>query len=255
MDMGLRGKVIVITGAASGIGRACAEMAQAEGADHLVLSDVNATELALVARALQAEAVVADLADPAGARGIVAAAMARFGRVDGVINAAGLTTRGSVATGSPEVWDHLFAVNARAPFLLMQAAIMAMLARGSGGSIVNILSMNGYCGAPDLAIYAATKGALTTLTRNAARAHMADHIRVNGINLGWVRTEAEDHMQTHILGRGPGWHDEAAARLPLGRMVSAVEAARLAIYLLGQGSVPMSGSIVDLEQFVAGATG
>ena len=253
MDMGLQGKVIVITGAASGIGRACAQLARAEGADHLVLTDRDAPGLAATASDLSAHAVLADLSTPLGARAVTDQTLARYGRIDGLINAAGLTTRGSVATGDMAVWDQLFAVNARAPFLLMQAAVADLLARRAPGTIVNILSMNAHCGAPDLAIYAATKGAMATLTRNAAHAHMADRIRVNAVNLGWVATEAEDHMQAVTLGHGPDWQAKAAAGLPLGRMVTALESARLAIYLLGEASVPISGSVVDFEQFVAGA--
>ena len=253
MDMGLQGKVIVITGAASGIGRACAQLARDEGADHLVLTDRNAPGLSTVATQLSAHPIRADLSSVDGARAVIDQTLARFGRIDGLINAAGLTTRGSVATGDVAVWDQLFAVNARAPFVLMQGVVADLLARRAPGSIVNILSMNAHCGAPDLAIYAATKGAMTTLTRNAAHAHMADRIRVNAVNLGWVATEAEDHMQSVTLGHGPGWQAEAAARLPLGRMVTALESARLAIYLLGEASVPTSGSVVDLEQYVAGA--
>ena len=253
MDMGLQGKVIVITGAASGIGRACAQVARAEGADHLVLTDRDAPGLAATATHLSAHSILADLSTSEGVRVVIDKTIALFGRVDGLINAAGLTTRGSVATGDAAVWDQLFAVNARAPFLLMQDVVADLLARRAPGSIVNILSMNAHCGAPDLAIYAATKGAMVTLTRNAAHAHMADRIRVNAVNLGWVATDAEDHMQAVTLGLGPGWQAEAAAKMPLGRMVTALESARLAIYLLGEASVPMSGSVVDLEQYVAGA--
>ena len=253
MDMGLQGKVIVITGAASGIGRACAQVAWEEGADHLVLTDRNGPALAAVAAHLSAHPILADLCTPTGARAVIEQTLARYGRIDGLINAAGLTTRGSVATGDAAVWDQLFAVNARAPFLLMQGVVADLLARRAPGSIVNILSMNAHCGAPDLAIYAATKGAMVTLTRNAAHAHMADRIRVNAVNLGWVATEAEDHMQAVTLGLGPDWQANAAAKMPLGRMVTARESARLAIYLLSDASIPMSGCVVDLEQYVAGA--
>ncbi len=82
---------------------------------------------------------------------------------------------------------------------------------------------------------------------------MADRIRVNGINLGWVATEGERRMQAVELGRGEGWLAEAEASQPLGRLVTAEEAARLAVFLLGDVSVPMSGSVVDFEQKVAGA--
>jgi NAD(P)-dependent dehydrogenase (short-subunit alcohol dehydrogenase family) len=252
MDMGLKGRVIVITGAARGIGRAIAELAAAEGADCLVLTDRDAQALTPVAAALSAAPIVADLADPAAAARVIPAVVAQFGQVDGLINAAGITTRASIASGTLAEWDSLFAVNARAPFLLMQAALCDMLGRGAGGAIVNILSINALCGAPDLGIYSASKGALATLTRNAANAHMADRIRVNGINLGWVPTESEHHMQSHVLGHGPDWHLSVAARMPLGRMLTAAEVARLAIFLLSDASTPMSGSVIDFDQFVPG---
>ncbi len=253
MDLGLAGKVIVVTGAASGIGAAVARAAVAEGAGALMLTDRDGEGCRDLATALGAAHWVTDLADPEAPAAFIAACTARFGRVDGLVNAAGLTTRGSFLTGTAAIWDQLFAVNARAGFLLMQAVIADLLARKAPGAVVNILSMNAHCGIPELAIYAATKGAMTTLTRNAAHAHMADRIRVNGINLGWVATEAEHRMQADVMGRGPDWQEKAAATLPLGRLVTAEEAARLAVFLLGDASAPMSGAVIDLEQKVAGA--
>ena len=253
MDLGLAGKVIVVTGAASGIGAAVARAAVAEGAGALMVTDRDGEGCRDLATALGAAHWVTDLADPEAPAAFIAACTARFGRVDGLVNAAGLTTRGSFLTGTAAIWDQLFAVNARAGFLLMQAVIADLLARKAPGAVVNILSMNAHCGIPELAIYAATKGAMTTLTRNAAHAHMADRIRVNGINLGWVATEAEHRMQADVMGRGPDWQEKAAANLPLGRLVTAEEAARLAVFLLGDASAPMSGAVIDLEQKVAGA--
>jgi NAD(P)-dependent dehydrogenase (short-subunit alcohol dehydrogenase family) len=178
------------------------------------------------------EFIEADLAEVAGARAVIAGAVARFGRVDGLVNAAGLTDRASFLDGTPELWDRLFAVNTRAPYFLMQGAIADMRARGAPGAIVNIASMNAHCGAPDLAIYSATKGALVTLTRNAAHAHLADRIRVNAINVGWTLTPTEIVMQTEILGHSREWLDDVVRRQPLGRMLEPEEVARLAVYLL-----------------------
>ena len=254
MELGLGRQVVVVTGAASGIGAAIARMLAAEEVGGLVLTDLNADGLDRMAAELGSipqATVVADLADPAAVATIAAAACDRFGRIDGLVNAAGLTTRGSFETGTPELWDTLFAVNARAGFLLMQAAIAKMRQRGAGGAIVNILSMNAHCGIPELAIYSASKGAMQTLTRNAAHAYMADRIRVNGINLGWVATETEHRIQTALLGED--WEAKVAANQPLGRLVTPEECARLACFLLSDASIPMSGAVIDFEQKVAGA--
>ena len=253
----MKDMVLLVTGAASGIGRAVAREAVAQGVRRLFVTDRNQAGLAALARDLdagvQVEQGVADLANPAAPSRVVAAARAAFGRVDSLVNAAGVTTRASFADGTSEVFDSVFAVNARAPFLLMQEVIADMKARGAGGTIVNIQSINAHCGAPDLAIYSASKGALQTLTKNAAHAHLRDGIRVNGVNLGWVLTEVEHDMQANILGGGEDWAARAGARLPLGRLVSAQEAARGTVHLLSPASFPMTGVNVDLEQSVTGA--
>lgn len=252
MDVSLLGKSLVVTGAASGIGAAVARLAAASGA-RLLLTDRDAEGLKRVAAELGSEAVVADLLDPEAPRAIASAALARLGSIDGLVNAAGLTTRADFRTATTEVWDRLFAVNARAPFFLMGEAIADMTVRRAPGAIVNILSMNAHCGGPELAVYAATKGALQTLTKNAAHAHLRDRIRVNGINLGWTDTPAERVMQAETLGKGESWLREAAAGTPLGRLLLPEEAARLAVFLLADASAPMTGVVMDLEQRVTGA--
>lgn len=258
MKVTLDGKVALVTGAASGIGRATAKAISAAGVHALFLTDRDEEGCTATARTLtDAGTDVAhaafDLSDPSAPAELAAAAIARFGRIDALVNAAGLTTRASFEDGTPETWEALFTVNARAPFFLMQAAIADMKGRAAPGTIVNILSINAHCGAPDLAIYSATKGALLTLTRNAANAHLADRIRVNGINLGWVNTEAEHHMQADILGKGENWADEASRHLPLKRLLEPEEAARHILFMLSDASAPMTGVTADLEQKVTGA--
>ncbi|MGR3722458.1 oxidoreductase [Abyssibius alkaniclasticus] len=253
MIVGLQDRVVLITGAASGIGAAIAREVANAGAAGLMLTDRDTTGLETIARELHARHFVADLASPDAPGKIMQATLQAFGRVDGLVNAAGLTTRAALTKASAAAWDMLFAVNSRAPFFLMQAAVADMLARKAAGAIVNILSINAHCGSPDLAVYSASKGALAVLTKNTAQAHMADRIRANGIHLGWVATPSELHMQAEILGRGTGWLAEEEAKAPLGRLVQAEEAARLAVFMLSDASAPMSGVLADLEQHVTGA--
>jgi NAD(P)-dependent dehydrogenase (short-subunit alcohol dehydrogenase family) len=258
MELRLDDKVVLVTGATQGIGRAITETLARASAGGLLITGREPARGSEVAAVLSemgtpAEFVAADLADPEAPARLVEACVSRFGRIDAVVNAAGLTNRASFLDASLDDWAALFAVNARAPFFLMQAAITAMIKRGQGGAIVNILSINAHCGSPELAVYSATKGALATLTRNAANAHRFDRIRVNGINVGWTDTPAERIMQAETLGHGPGWIDAANASQPFGRLLAADEVANLAVFLLSDASGPMTGALIDQEQWVIGA--
>lgn len=258
MKVSLDGKALVVTGAASGIGRAVATLAAQAGAEALFLIDRDGPGLEAAAAEIAGPEVgrhVADLGAAGAASAAAEAAVARFGRIDGLVNAAALTDRASFASASEAEWDRLFAVNARAPFFLMQGAIADMTRRGAPGAIVNILSVNAHCGTPELAVYAATKGALMTLTKNAANTCLRAKIRVNGINLGWAKTPAEHRMQSETLGLGPDWAETVGAAMPTGRLIEPVEAARHTVFLLSEASAPMTGVAVDLDQFVLGAPG
>jgi len=257
LEVRVDGKVALATGATQGIGRAIAEALARAGAHGLVLTgrdsrrgDAAASEISNAGTACHF--VAAELGDPKTPEMLVGECLNRFGRIDLLVNAAGLTDRASFIDAGFDDWAQLFDVNARAPFFLMQHAIKAMRGAG-GGAIVNILSINAHCGAPDLAIYSATKGALATLTKNAANAHRFDRIRVNGINVGWTDTPAERAMQADTLGNGPGWLDKANAAQPFGRLFSAEDVANLAVFLLSDAAGPMTGALIDQEQWVIGA--
>jgi NAD(P)-dependent dehydrogenase (short-subunit alcohol dehydrogenase family) len=258
MELQLNGKVALVTGSTQGIGRAIAETLARSGAGGLLVTgrekvrgDAVAAELSRLGT--PTVFVAADLADPATPALLAQACIDRFGRIDALVNAAGLTDRASFLDADLDDWASLFAVNARAPFFLMQAAIADMKRRGQGGAIVNILSINAHCGSSELAVYSASKGALATLTKNAANAHRFDRIRVNGINVGWTDTPAERIMQADTLGNGPGWLDAANASQPFGRLFSTSDIANLAVFLLSDAAGPMTGTLVDQEQWVIGA--
>lgn len=256
----MRGQVVIVTGGAQGVGRAIAEGAAKAGARGLTIVGRDAAKgeraaAEITSLGTECHSVVADLVEPQAPARVFEAALARFNRVDALANAAALTDRGSLADADMALWDRLFAVNARAPFFLMQALVRHLRERRAGGSVVNILSMHAHGGAPPLAVYASTKAALAGLTRNAAHAHRFDRIRVNGICAGWIDTPAEREMQANTLGLGAGWLADVAARQPFGRLISAQEVGRLALYLLSQESEPMTGALIDQEQFVIGAFG
>jgi len=251
----MQGRIVLVTGAAQGIGRQIALDLAKAGAAALALCDRQPERGEAVAgevRGLGAEAafIPADLAEADAPARVVAAAIGHFGRIDGLVNAAAVTDRAGVADVSPAAWDRIFAINARAPAFLMQAVIRHLKARQAPGTILNILSVNASGGTPELAIYAASKAALSLLTRNAAHAHRFDRIRINGINPGWVDTPGEREMQGVTLGLGEDWLAEASAKQPIGRLLLPEDVARLALFLLGDASFPMTGSLVDLEQYV-----
>ena len=255
----LDGRVIAVTGATQGLGAAFAERAARLGAAGVVVCGRDAARGAAVRERLEAlgaevEVVTADLADPEAGATIAGACEARFGRLDGLVNAAGLSSRGTLDDTTVELWDRLFAVNARAPFLLLQAAAPLMRRGGRGGSVVNIITMESHGGSPVLMAYAASKAALATLTRNAGHALQPDRIRVNGLNIGWTATEGEHAVQTGE-GRPEDWLAQADASRPLGRLLRPDDIAPMVTYLLSDAAQMVTGSVIDFDQTVLGTYG
>ncbi|MFI6546609.1 SDR family oxidoreductase [Streptomyces prunicolor] len=248
----LDGKVVLVNGGSQGVGAAIVRAAVREGA---VVSFTG--RRAEVGEKLAADTgarfLRADLSDPAQARDSVVQTVEAHGRVDCLVNAAGLTSRGSLLDTTPELFDQHIAINLKAPFFAMQAAVADMTARTAPGTIVNIGSNCAHGGPPHLAPYSTAKAGLAGLTRNAAHAHRFDRIRINAVNIGWTDTEGEDATQRAFHGAGDDWREQAAARQPMGKLGQPDEIADFVVFLLSDRSGVVTGSVIDWDQNVLGA--
>ncbi len=256
-QVSLAGRTVLVTGGTQGIGEGCALAAAEAGASAVCITGRNAERGAAVVaklRALGARAhfVAADLADAAATAGIVPRAEEALGLVDGLVNAAGLTDRGTILDTPIELWDRLFAVNARAPFQLIQAVARRLKEVGRPGSFVNVITMSSHGGQPFLTAYSSSKGALATLTKNTAFGLRPLRIRVNGINMGWADTPGE-HVIQQRDGNPADWLERAAPNQPFGRILRPGDVAGLATYLLSDAAEMMTGSVIDFDQNVMGA--
>lgn len=248
----------VVTGGAQGVGFAIARQLAAEGCRRLVLAgrDVHkgeraAAELAGPGRTVRFVAL--DLQDVEACLRLIDTAAAELGTVDALVNAAALGARGTLVDTSPELWNEMFATNARAPFFLMQGFVQHRLAQGGGGAIVNILSQCAHCGQSYLAAYSASKGALATLTKNVANAYRHNRIRCNAILPGWMDTPGEDATQRRFHGATDGWLERAEAAQPMGQLCKPHQLAGLASYLLSPDAGVMTGALIDYDQNVPGS--
>ncbi|MFO1056186.1 MAG: SDR family oxidoreductase [Dongiaceae bacterium] len=252
------GKYAVVTGGTQGLGEATARLLAARGAAGVVICGRNKARGKAVAKELQtvgcdAHFVAADLAELGDCRKVIAKADKAFGNLHILVNAAGLTDRGTILDTSPDLFDRMFAVNVRAPFFMIQDAAKIMKREGTEGAIVNILSMSSRGGQPFICAYSGSKGALLTLTRNIAFSLMRDRIRVNGLNIGWTDTPGEHRVQKEFHDADPGWLSGAEQRQPFGRLIKPDEVARAVAFLVSEESGLMTGSIVDFDQSVLGA--
>jgi NAD(P)-dependent dehydrogenase (short-subunit alcohol dehydrogenase family) len=247
----LDGRVVLVNGATQGLGAGIARAAVREGATVAITGRRVELGEALAAE-LGATYIRADMADVAGVRGAVAAVVDAHGRVDCLVNSAGLTSRGTLLDTTPELFDAHIAVNLRAPFFAMQAVVADMLRRGAPGTIVNVISSSEHGGQPYLAPYVAAKAGLAGLTRNAAHAHRFDRIRINGLDIGWTDTEGEDVTQRRFHDASDDWRERAARRLPMGKLGQVDEIADFVVFLLSDRSGVVTGSVIDWDQNVLG---
>ena len=248
--MRLQDKVIIVTGSCTGIGKAIVRRCVAEGASVVInglqqdLGDALGVELGEDRVALQIE----DLTNEGCPNRLVDLAVARFGKLDALVNNAALVATGDIHSTDSAFFIKMFEINTLAPFRLIQAALPQL--RETRGCVLNIGSVNAHCGEPNLLPYSVSKGALMTMTRNLGDTLMReDGVRVNQINPGWVLTEAEQERKLE-QGLGETWYaDLPIVYAPRGRILWPEEIAAAAMYWLADESGPISGQVVDLEQY------
>jgi NAD(P)-dependent dehydrogenase (short-subunit alcohol dehydrogenase family) len=249
VHFGLQGRVVVVTGASQGIGEACVRRLVADGAAVALWDVADVPGQALAAELAAAGAAVAyqhcNVADKAGVDAALAATLARFGHVDGLVNNAGIFRAAAFLDITEADWDAVIAVNLKGSFLVGQAVARHMVSRGGEhrGAIVNMSSVNGTLAIPSIASYNASKGAINQLTRVMALSLADQGVRVNAVAPGTIATElaknavlTSDEAKTRIL-----------SRTPMKRLGEPSEIADVCAFLLSDASSYMTGEIVVVD--------
>jgi NAD(P)-dependent dehydrogenase (short-subunit alcohol dehydrogenase family) len=246
LSWGLQGKVSIITGAANGIGQACARLFAEQGAK-VVLADIQDAPGQALAQELQAQGqqasyVHCDVGRKADVDALVQQVLALHGRVDVLVSNAGIFKASPFLEVSESDFDEVLRVNLKGAFLMGQAAARAMKASG-GGAIVHMSSVNGVMAIPEIASYNVSKGGINQLTRAMALALADDGIRVNAVAPGTIATElarkavlTSDAARTKIL-----------SRTPMKRLGEPEEVARTVAFLASDASSYITGEILTVD--------
>jgi 3-oxoacyl-[acyl-carrier protein] reductase len=243
MGEALAGRVVLITGSSRGIGAEVAVKAGSAGATVAVHYNTAADGAARTLERVRAaggdgDCFAADLADGTAAEALVTAVLDRFGRIDGLVNNAGLTQVGPFLELSPAEWHAVLATDLTAAFHTCRVAIPAML-EGGGGSIVNVASRLAQMGIPETAAYSAAKAGLIGLTRSLAREFGGRGIRVNAVAPGFTLTEMTADLAETETGR------QRLRDMPLGRFGRADEVAEAVLFLLSDTSSLFLGQTLN----------
>ncbi|MCA8932751.1 MAG: SDR family oxidoreductase [Rhodospirillaceae bacterium] len=245
--MRLKDRSAIVTGAAMGIGAACAEVFLAEGA-RVAIVDIDAeTGTALAARlaATYPGRVIfqpADVSDAAAVTAAVDAAEAAFGTVDALVNAAAIVRKGTVVDLDPADFEFVFRVNLLSGFLMGQQVAKRLVAAGRPGAIVNLSSVNGQVAIADQTAYVAMKGGVNQLTKAMALALAPHGIRVNAVAPGSIRTE-----MFAKVANNPAILRSTLSRTPLGRPGEPAEVAKLCAFLASDDAAYITGEVVVID--------
>jgi NAD(P)-dependent dehydrogenase (short-subunit alcohol dehydrogenase family) len=237
----LKDKVALITGAAQGIGFACAEAFAREGAK-VMLADLDAAKVGAAARKVGASAasVACDVSKKAAVDAAIAATVSAFGRLDILVANAGIVHAAEFLDLQEADFDRVLGVNLKGVFLAGQAAARQMVKQGGGGAIINMSSVNAVLAIPNQVPYVLSNGAITQLTKVMSVALAKENIRVNGIGPGTILTEL---AKTAVLGNKEA-ERKILSRTPLGRMGEPAEIAQVAVFLASDAASYLTGQTI-----------
>lgn len=242
--MNFTGKAALVTGAASGMGAATARQLKAAGADVLCV-DRNGELAAQVAAELSADPpLIGDVSDAAFCRKAVATAVERYGRLDILVNAAGIIVRADGPETTDEQWQRVMNVNVNGVFFMSRAAVGVMREQG-GGAIVNFGSIWGEVGAAGVTAYCASKGAVHQITRAMALDHVKEGIRINAVCPGEVNTPMLTSERSAPVT--PEMMQALADSVPMGRLADPAEIARVVLFLASDAASYMTGAMVNVD--------
>lgn len=242
--MNFTGKAALVTGAASGMGAATARQLKAAGADVLCV-DRNGELAAQVAAELSADPpLIGDVSDAAFCRKAVATAVERYGRLDVLVNAAGIIVRADGPETTDEQWQRVMNVNVNGVFFMSRAAVGVMREQG-GGAIVNFGSIWGEVGAAGVTAYCASKGAVHQITRAMALDHVKEGIRINAVCPGEVNTPMLASERSAPVT--PEMMQALADSVPMGRLADPAEIARVVLFLASDAASYMTGAMVNVD--------
>jgi len=246
--MRLGEKVAIITGGGSGIGAVTARLFAHEGAA-VMLADIDGSAAQAVAETINAahrQAIWAqtDITASPSVAAMVKATLAAFGRLDVLVNSAGIEGFGTVVETDEATWERIFAVHVRGTYLCAKHAIPAMIASGRGGTIINVSSVAGLVGIPRMAAYCAAKGAIISLTRAMAADFASQGIRVNCIAPGTTLTPLGRRLIEHDT---PEMLAQRLSRYPLGRFAEPEEIARAILFLASDDSSYATGMCLTID--------
>jgi meso-butanediol dehydrogenase/(S,S)-butanediol dehydrogenase/diacetyl reductase len=246
MNVRLAGKVAVVTGAGTGIGRACA-LALGQAGAKVALVGRRRSLLEETAHAIGDSPIVvdADVTKQSDIDGVIQETLARFGRINVLLNNAGALHAGTAEQITEEQWDHTFNVNVRGLWLFSRS-VLPMMRQAGGGSIINMASVLGINGARNRAAYAPSKGAVVLLTKSMALDHAQENIRVNAICPGFIETD----LTAEVINRAPDPQAVRRDRIavhPMGRLGKVEDIAGLAVYLASDESSWVTGAAFPVD--------